>query len=124
MEIINSIIMICINLFIINFLLNKNWKFLKYSFYLTCLFIFLNLIIESLPYKLIPIILFYSLAILILNFMSNQINVIKNNSTVSELAKIKLLKIKFYAISYIFPIMITIFQIILLFSTEMQNELL
>jgi hypothetical protein len=56
--------------------------------------------------------------------MSNQINVIKNNSTVSELAKIKLLKIKFYAISYIFPIMITIFQIILLFSTEMQNELL
>ena len=124
MEIINSIIMICINLFIINFLLNKNWKFLKYSFYLTCLFIFLNLIIESLPYKLIPIILFYSLSILILNFMSNQINVIKNNSTVSELAKIKLLKIKFYAISYIFPIMITIFQIILLFSTEMQNELL
>lgn len=124
MEIANSLLIICINLCVTIFLINKNWKTLNYSFYLAVLFIILNLIIDDFPLKLIPIILFYSLAILILSFMSNQINIINNNSTVSELTKMKLAKIKFYFISFVLPILITIFQIIFLLSAEMQNEIL
>jgi hypothetical protein len=122
MEIINSILLICINLFIGKFLLKHNLNNLGYALIPACIFIFINLFFENFPHKLIPIFLFYSLALIILSYISSWINVTKNSkANVSEEFKIKFQKTKLFIVNTIMPIGITLFQIILVWNKEMQD---
>ncbi|OGS74620.1 MAG: hypothetical protein A3G95_09155 [Flavobacteria bacterium RIFCSPLOWO2_12_FULL_31_7] len=121
MEILNIILLILINLFIMKFLLKRNYSNLLYAIIPTIIFIIINLLFGQLPNKLIPIILFYSFASLILSFMSSLIDVTKNTkSNVSEEFKEKFRKTKYYIVNLIMPIGVTIFQIILILNREMQ----
>ena len=79
---------------------------------------------ENFPHKLIPIFLFYSLALIILSYISSWINVIKNSkANVSEEFKIKFQKFKLFTVNIIMPIGITLFQIILVWNKEVQNRI-
>ena len=122
MEIANSILLIFINLFIMKFLLTRNFKRLGYALILTFLFIIFNLFFGDLPNKLIPVTWFYSFSLLILSYMSSLIDVTRNTKiSVSEEDKARFQKIKFYSVNVIMPILATIFQIMLMFDTEMQR---
>ena len=106
------------------FLLKQNLSNLGYALIPVCIFIFINLFFGNLPHKLIPIILFYSLALIILSYMSSWINVIKNSkANVSEEFKIKFQKFKLFIVNIIMPIGITLFQIILVWNKEVQNRI-
>ena len=123
MEIVNGILLICINFFILKFLLNRNFRIVSYSLIPTFLFIILNLFFGDLPSKLILITLSYSFGLLILSFMSSLIDVTKNNrANISEEYKAIFRKIKFCMVNIMMPIGITIFQIILMFNKEMQRK--
>ena len=123
MEIVNSILLIFINFFIIKFLLKRNFRILGYALIPTFVFIILNLLFGDLPEKLIPITLFYSFGLLILSYMSSKIDVTKNSrASITEESKARFRKIKYYMVNLIMPIGITIFQIILMFHKEMQSE--
>lgn len=123
MEIVNSILLIFINIFIIKFLLKRNFRILGYALIPTFVFIILNLLFGDLPYKLIPITLFYSFGLLILSYISSKIDVTKNSkASITEESKARFRKIKYYMVNLIMPIGITIFQIILMFHKEMQSE--
>ena len=123
MEIVNSILLILINYFILKFLLKNNLKSLGYALIPSFVFIILNLFFGNLPKKLIPITLMYSFGLLILSFMSSQIDVTKNNkANISEENKATFPKIKSYIVNIVMPISIAIFQIILMFHKEMQRE--
>ena len=105
------------------FLFKRNYSNLLYALIPTIIFIIINLLFEQLPNKLIPIILFYSFALLILSFMSSLIDVTKNTkSNVSEEFKEKFRKTKYYIVNLIMPIGVTIFQIILILNREMQSK--
>ena len=105
------------------FLLTKNYSNLWYALIPTILFIVINLLFGELPNKLIPILLFYSLASLILSFMSSLIDVTKNTkSKVSEETKEKFRKFKYYLVNLIMPIGITIFQLLIILDREMQTK--
>ncbi len=123
METLNIILMIFINFLIVKFLLTKNYSNLWYALIPTILFIVINLLFGELPNKLIPILLFYSLASLILSFMSSLIDVTKNTkSKVSEETKEKFRKFNYYLVNLIMPIGITIFQLLIILDREMQTK--
>lgn len=123
METLNIVLVIFINFLIVKFLLTKNYSNLWYALIPTILFIVINLLFGELPNKLIPILLFYSLASLILSFMSSLIDVTKNTkSKVSEETKEKFRKFKYYLVNLIMPIGITIFQLLILLDREMQTK--
>ena len=123
METLNIILVIFINFLIVKFLLTKNYSNLWYALIPTILFIVINLLFGELPNKLIPILLFYSLASLILSFMSSLIDVTKNTkSKVSEETKEKFRKFKYYLVNLIMPIGITIFQLLIILDREMQTK--
>lgn len=124
MEILNSILFVSINAFLMQFLLKRDYKHLGFAFVPAVAFMVLNLVFGALPVRIIPIVLMYSLGILILNFMSSRLAVIKNSTTVEEASRERLLKIKYYVLHFALPIGITIFQILLLFSKEMQGQFL
>jgi hypothetical protein len=124
MEIINSILLIAINLFIMKFLLKRNLNNLGYALIPVCIFIFINLLFGDFSHKLIPIILLYSLALIILSYISSWIDVTKNSkANVSEEFKIKFRKFKLFTVNIIMPIGITFFQIILVWNKEMQSRI-
>ena len=105
------------------FLLKRKYSNLVYALIPTMAFIILNLLFGELPNKLIPILLLYSFALLILSFMSSIIDVTKNsNSNLSEEVKEKFRTTKFYMVNLIMPIGITIFQIMLIFDKELQSN--
>ncbi len=121
MQVLNIILLIFINFLIVKFFLNRNYSNLWYALIPTILFISTNLLFGALPNKLIPIILFYSFALLILSFMSTLIDVTKK-SLAKEETKQKFRKFKYYLVNVMMPIAITIFQIMLIFDTEMQTK--
>ena len=123
MEIINSILIILINLFIVRFLLKRNFKILRYVLIPVCIFILLNQFFGEFSHKLIRVILLYSLAPITLSYMSSWIDVTKSNkANVSEEFKTKFRKFIFFIVNIILPIGITFFQIILVWNKEMQSE--
>ena len=124
MEVVNTVILIFINLLVIKFLLDRNSKLLKYFFGTAVLFIVLNLATAALSYKLILIVLCYSFGILILNFIARRMDVTKKNPSISESAKETFAEIKFYLLAVILPLMSAIFQIILVWSKGLQHQIL
>lgn len=121
MEIVNSILLIFLNFLIAKFILKRNFSSLGYSLIPAFLFIILNLFLGDLPAKLIPATLVYSFGLLILSFMSSRIDVTKNNKAdISEEKKEMFRKIKFYMMTVIMPIGITLFQIVLMFNKKVQ----
>lgn len=123
MELLNSFLLICINLFIMKFLLQHHFSNLVYASIPTCAFIFLNLLFGAISIKLIPIILCYSFALIILSYLSSWIDFTKNSKVnISEEFKTKFRKFKFFIVNIMMPIGITFFQIILVWNKEMQSK--
>jgi hypothetical protein len=105
------------------FLLTRNYSNLWYAVIPSIIFVIINLLFGELPNKLIPILLFYSLASLILSFMSSLIDVTKNTkSKVSQETQKKFRKFKYYLVNLIMPIGITIFQILIILYREIQTK--
>ena len=124
MEIINSILFVMINAFLMQFLLKSEYRFLKFALMPTVVFVVLNLFFGALPIRIIPIALFYSVGILVLNIMSSRVNAFKKNTSISEEKRERLLKIKYYLMHFVVPIGVTVFQIILLFNKKVQAGIL
>ncbi len=123
MKILNIILLVLINFLIMKFLLERKYSNLVYSIIPTVIFIIINFYFGELPNKLILVILFYSIALLILSFMSSLIDVTKNNkSNLSEELKQKFRKTKYYIVKIVMPVGVTIFQIILILNKEIQNK--
>lgn len=123
MELINSFLLISINVFIMKFLLKHHFSNLVYALIPIGVFISLNLLFEAFSPKLIPIILCYSFALIILSYISSWIDVTKNNKVnISEEFKIKFRKFKLFIVNIMMPVGITFFQIILVWNKEMQSK--
>ena len=86
------------------------------------LFISFNLFFSELTLKITFLILLYSLALPVLYFMSKLINVTNNKNEISENIKDNFLKVKSIMVNYILPIMITLFQILVICIKELQDE--
>lgn len=124
MEIINSVLFVLINAFLMQFLLKREYKSLKFVLVPAVVFVVLNLFFGALPIRIIPIALVYSVGILVLNIMSSRVNVFKNNTSVTQEKRERLLKIKYYLMHFVVPIGVTVFQIILLFNKKVQAGIL
>lgn len=121
MEILNSIIIILLNISIFYFLQKKDFKILIWPIVFSLFFIFLNFIFENFSRKLLVIILFYSFALIVFNYMSKIIDVTKNNIT--EKVKKSFNQVKSFILLYLFPIFTTVFQIMIIWNKNMQNGL-
>ncbi len=124
MEIIDSIVLVGLNLFIAKFLLKRNPRLLVYALCCAAGFVLINLFSNLLAFRLTLVVLFYSVSILVIDLLSSRATVVKDSSHISEPARLKFMKIKSFIIAVLFPIMITVFQIIVLYDKEIQNGLL
>ena len=123
MEILNSIIIILLNISIFYFLQKKDFKILIWTIVFSLFFIFLNFIFENFSNKFLAIILFYSFALIVLNYMSKIIDVTKNNDNISEKVKKSFNQVKSFILLYLFPIFTTVFQIMIIWNKNLQNGL-
>ena len=123
MEILNSIIIFLLNISIFYFLQKKDFKILIWTIVFSLFFIFLNFIFENFSNKFLAIILFYSFALIVLNYMSKIIDVTKNNDNISEKVKKSFNQVKSFILLYLFPIFTTVFQIMIIWNKNLQNGL-
>ena len=122
MKLINCLIIIFLNYQLFLLLSKKIYKNSIYIFIPVMLFISFNLFFSELTLKITFLILLYSLALPILYFMSKLINVTNNKNEISENIKDNFLKVKSIMVNYILPIMITLFQILVICIKELQDE--
>ncbi len=122
MKLINCLIIIFLNYQLFLLLSKKKYKNSVYIFIPVMLFISFNLFFSELTLKITFLILLYSLALPILYFMSKLINVTNNKNEISENIKDNFLKVKSIMVNYILPIMITLFQILVICIKELQDE--
>lgn len=80
-----------------------------------------NYIFDILSNKLILFLLLFSFAIIILNFLKSFINVYEKSDLVDEE---KVAKFKFIMLNVIMPIMITIYQILIIWSEGLFNKMI
>jgi len=80
-----------------------------------------NYIFDMLSNKLILFLLLFSFAIIILNFLKSFINVYEKSDLVDEE---KVAKFKFIMLNVIMPIMITIYQILIIWSEGLFNKMI
>ena len=122
MKLINCLIIIFLNYQLFLLLSKKKYKNSVYIFIPVMLFISFNLFFSELTLKITFLILLYSLALPVLYFMSKLINVTNNKNEISENIKDNFLKVKSIMVNYILPIMITLFQILVICIKELQDE--
>ena len=80
-----------------------------------------NYIFDMLSNKLILLLLLFSFAIIILNFLKSFINVYQKSDLVDEE---KVAKFKFIMLNVIMPIMITIYQILIIWSEGLFDKMI
>lgn len=80
-----------------------------------------NYIFDMLSNKLILFLLLFSFAIIILNFLKSFINVYQKSDLVDEE---KVAKFKFIMLNVIMPIMITIYQILIIWSEGLFDKMI
>ena len=80
-----------------------------------------NYIFDMLSNKLILFLLLFSYAIIILNFLKSFINVYQKSDLVDEE---KVAKFKFIMLNVIMPIMITIYQILIIWSEGLFDKMI
>lgn len=83
--------------------------------------VFLNYILDILSNMLILFLLLFSLSILILNLLKENINVFKKSNLLDSE---KVERVKFIMVNVIMPIMITIYQFIIIWSDKLFDKMI
>lgn len=112
--------------FLLNFLIykgiqkqfNRNHYIILLAY--TTVIVFLNYKLEVLSNKLILFLVLFSMSIIVLNFFKNRINVFER-SNLLENGKVE--RIKFIMVNVIMPIMITIYQFLIIWSEKLFEKM-
>lgn len=99
--------------------LNKN-HLIGLIVYGLSMFIF-NYAFNTLPNKLIIFLLLFSFSIIVLNILKGLINVYEKSELIDEA---KIIKFKFIMLNVMLPIMITIYQILIIWSDGLLNKMI
>lgn len=124
MNVVNTILIIVINSLLLKYLWKGGIKNILWTLIPVVILITLNSIIEELTLKITLILLFYSYSLLVLYVFSkvveSRLKVAYSTVSTSFLNKYK--KFKQIVITLVFPIMTTIFQLLLIWNSKIQSR--
>lgn len=98
---------------------NRNHYIILLSY--AAIIIFLNYKLEALSNKLVLFLVLFSMSIIVLNFFKKRINVFER-SNLFENGKVE--QIKFIMVNVIMPIMITIYQFLIIWSEKLFEKMI
>ena len=91
--------------------------------FLMLMIIVLNFIYGTVPRPIFFILIIFSMAIIVLRFLSRSLNVYRGSKALTLPQKTKINHYKVVTFDFIFPALIFIYQLLLIWSTELQQEL-
>lgn len=99
----------------------KNRKHYMLLIFYGAIIFFINYELGTLSIKLILFLVLFSMSIIVLNFLKNNINVFERSNL---LGNEKVVKIKFFMVTVIMPIMITIYQFLMIWSDKLFDKMI
>jgi|GEM_PF-3528166 len=126
MNIIFSIIFLTLNLSLILFFSNiiSAKKEIYIGISLTTMLIILNFIFKAVPSQILFMAIIFSIGLIILRFMSTSMKVFENESALNTRQKSKIESFKNVLIEFIFPALVFIYQLLLIWNIELQNAIM
>ena len=126
MNIIFSIIFLTLNLSLILFFRNiiSAKKEIYIGISLTTMLIILNFIFKAVPSQILFMAIIFSIGLIILRFMSTSMKVFENESALNTRQKSKIESFKNVLREFIFPALVFIYQLLLIWNIELQNAIM
>ena len=88
------------------------------------IFIILNLLFKTFDFRITSILLIFSISVGILKLLSKTINIFKNSNHLDDSKKLQFEKFKVNLFNYFFPIAIYIYQLLIIWNTNLQSQIL